>query len=481
MKLSFGSNPDSNDFFSNKQLSEKVYFLLLGLVLVFIAFIRIRLIDFPLERDEGEYAYMGQLMLDGIPPYKFAYNMKLPGTYGMYALFMGLFGETTRGIHTGFIILNITTILILFFFVRKLFNSSTALISSAAYGVYALNPYILGFAAHATHFLLLFAVSACYFLLSAKEQKGSLPYFFIGFLFGMSFLMKQQAIFLILFSGIYFLFLNYLSWKEGNFELFSFFQKGLMLVIGTILPFLITVFILYIWGVFPSFWYWTFQYASKYAGMSTLSEGLINLKSVFKLLTYGYQILWILTAIGFIIYLILSHPIYKKVYLYLLVFFSFLTTTPGLYFREHYFIGFIPFAFIFFGISMEFIRIQVFNKIERMNQKHTKWTLYSSFIIICILFLVIFKFKAHKDYYFKETPLRLSRQIYGVNPFQEAIQISKYIKENTKEEDQIIVLGSEPEIYFYSNRKSATGYIYMYPLMEIHPYSKEIQIRKTKK
>jgi hypothetical protein len=48
--------------------------IVLGLVIV----IRIRLLGIPLERDEGEYAYAGQLMLQGIPPYEFAYNMKLP-------------------------------------------------------------------------------------------------------------------------------------------------------------------------------------------------------------------------------------------------------------------------------------------------------------------------------------------------------------------------------------------------------------------
>ena len=41
--------------------------------------IRIRLLGIPLERDEGEYAYAGQLILQGIPPYKLAYNMKFPG------------------------------------------------------------------------------------------------------------------------------------------------------------------------------------------------------------------------------------------------------------------------------------------------------------------------------------------------------------------------------------------------------------------
>jgi len=34
----------------------------------------------------GEYAYAGQLILQGVPPYKEAYNMKLPGTYAAYAV-----------------------------------------------------------------------------------------------------------------------------------------------------------------------------------------------------------------------------------------------------------------------------------------------------------------------------------------------------------------------------------------------------------
>ena len=31
--------------------------------MLFVIIVRIRLLDFPLERDEGEYAYMGQLIL----------------------------------------------------------------------------------------------------------------------------------------------------------------------------------------------------------------------------------------------------------------------------------------------------------------------------------------------------------------------------------------------------------------------------------
>ena len=76
--------------------------IILVVAMAFSALVRWRLAEFPLERDEGEYAYAGQLLLEGIPPYCLAYNMKLPGTYLAYAGLMAVFGETTVGIHFGF-------------------------------------------------------------------------------------------------------------------------------------------------------------------------------------------------------------------------------------------------------------------------------------------------------------------------------------------------------------------------------------------
>jgi len=42
--------------------------LALAVIIIFVAAIRIRLLQIPLERDEGEFAFMGQLLLQGIPP-----------------------------------------------------------------------------------------------------------------------------------------------------------------------------------------------------------------------------------------------------------------------------------------------------------------------------------------------------------------------------------------------------------------------------
>ena len=65
----------------------------LAIAVVLVVVVRLRLLSIPLERDEGEYAYAGQLMLEGIPPYKLAFNIKLPGTYAAYAALMGVFGR----------------------------------------------------------------------------------------------------------------------------------------------------------------------------------------------------------------------------------------------------------------------------------------------------------------------------------------------------------------------------------------------------
>src|SRR3954454_20677584 len=97
-----------------------VVILLLALIICAAEAIRLRLLDLPLERDEGEYAYAGQLMLQGIPPYKLAYNMKFPGVYAAYALIMWIFGQTSIGIHLGLLIVNVASIVTVFLIARRL-------------------------------------------------------------------------------------------------------------------------------------------------------------------------------------------------------------------------------------------------------------------------------------------------------------------------------------------------------------------------
>src|SRR5437773_5720773 len=105
--------------------------IIFGLVIA----IRIRLLGVPLERDEGEYAYAGQLILQGVPPYTLAYNMKLPGTYAAYAGIMSVFGQTITGIHLGLLLVNVATIVLIFLLGRRLVNSVVGLTAGMSYAV----------------------------------------------------------------------------------------------------------------------------------------------------------------------------------------------------------------------------------------------------------------------------------------------------------------------------------------------------------
>ena len=98
----------------------------------------------PLERDEGEYAYAGQLILQDIPPYELAYNMKLPGTYLGYAAILRVFGETPAGIHIGLLLVNGCATLLVFFLGRQLYGNAAGVTAAASYALLSTSEAVLG-------------------------------------------------------------------------------------------------------------------------------------------------------------------------------------------------------------------------------------------------------------------------------------------------------------------------------------------------
>jgi hypothetical protein len=57
----------------------------------------------------------------------------------------------------------------------------------------------------------------------------------------------------------------------------------------------------------------------------------------------------------------------------------------------------------------------------------------------------------------------------------ESVKIGRYIREHSAADARIAVLGSEPQIYFYAHRRSASGFIYMYDLVQSNNYAGQFQ------
>jgi len=186
----------------DRKLSSYLCLGLLVLVIVLFAGIRYRLRTMPLERDEGEYAYAGQLILQGIPPYQLAYNMKLPGTYAAYAAILAVFGQTPSGIHLGLILVSAATTLLVFFLGERLFGTLAGTVAAVSYALLSTGPWVLGLSAQATHFVVLPALAGILLLLEAIELKSAWRFFWSGVLLGLAFLMKQPGIVFALFAGV---------------------------------------------------------------------------------------------------------------------------------------------------------------------------------------------------------------------------------------------------------------------------------------
>jgi hypothetical protein len=437
---------------------------LIALILVSVVAVRVRLLPMPLERDEGEFAYMGQLMLRGIPPYQLAYNMKLPGTYAAYAFIMALFGQTAAGIHLGLLLINSVTTALVFLLAKRLFNPFTGLISGASFAVLSINPMVLGLSAHATHFVLLPALGGMLVLLSAMNS-GKKRYFFCsGVLLGLACVMKQQGIFFIIFSILYFLVEHFTNGKTGSRD---FALQMRLLLYGAITPLAVTGVVLYSSGVFENFWFWAVTYASRYAAQESFADGLQLLLYQGAKIIRGSPVLWGIGGAGLVALCI--DPAEKKNLVFTggLVLLSFLAVCPGLYFREHYFVLMLPAAAMLIGCAVNFLYAGVSRGKERPLLQ----------VLITILFLaaVFSDMYPLRDILCYRTPSQACRSLYRFNPFPESVEIAQYIKNHTKLSDRIAVFGSEPQIYFYSQRLSATGYIYTYPLMESHPYVSRMQ------
>src|SRR5208282_5261160 len=151
-----------------------------------------------LERDEGEYAYAGQLMLQGVPPYQLAGNMKFPGTYAAYAIIMAGFGQTPAGIHLGVLCATVLTAGMLFWLGRRLLGETAGLVAAATYTILAASPAILGLEGHAAHFVALFATAGLCLLLPVRESIRWGRALAGGFMLGMAMLMIQHGIFFCL-------------------------------------------------------------------------------------------------------------------------------------------------------------------------------------------------------------------------------------------------------------------------------------------
>jgi hypothetical protein len=453
----------------NGKLVQFAWWALATIVFTLVVAIRIRLLGIPLERDEGEYAYAGQLILQGIPPYKLAYNMKFPGTYAAYALIMSISGQTIHAIHLGLLLINVATVALIYLIGRRLINTMAGVTAAASYAVLSVSPSVLGLAAHATNFVVMPVLGGILLLLKERRVTASEAFqpkqlarlFASGLLFGIGALMKQPGLLFIAFGAIY------IVWNDLNrrVSLNRMLLRILIFVTGAAVPLGVTSLILWHAGVFDKFCFWTINYAWQYGSLVPLSQApQIFFHSANEVVLTGWPI-WTLAGIGALTGLWDQGTRSSILFLVGFLFFSALAVCPGFYFRTHYFILVLPAVSLLAGAA-----------ISKLTEILEGRAILIRFVPLLLFTLALsVPILLDKKIFFEVSTNQACGLIYPDNPFLESVRIGTYIREQSEPGDTIAVLGSEPEIYFYSHRHSATGYIYTYGLMEPQKYAQQMQ------
>ena len=435
-------------------------------LLVLVTAIRLRVASSPLERDEGEYAFLGQLMLQGIPPYTEAANMKFPGTYAAFAIIEAVFGQTTEGIHHGLLVINLATILLMYHLGKVIFERRhIALMAATIYALSSLSYSFFGAMAHATHFVVFFGLAGVALLLAALKGKSPPSFALAGAVTGLAYLAKQSGFYFVPFGCLLIL-------GSNNWRLFSVpTLRGLVyFVIGAFSPFALTVFVFQQLGCLDSFVFWTLRYAATYG--PTLADAPRYLAAhVESIVQNGLGWLFLFPGLLFFLPTVWRTTFLARRTMILLSLFFVLSlagVSLGLTFRQHYWIQILPsislLAALFFSTAGEWIC--------RPGTRQALLVSFSFCLIFCSAVLI-----RESPRFFRTAPDEIIREIYGGNPFVESVTIANFINRHSDPRDRIFVFGNEPEIYFYAKRHSASSFIYLFSLFENQPYAVKMQLQ----
>jgi hypothetical protein len=233
------------------------------------------------------------------------------------------------------------------------------------------------------------------------------------------------------------------------------------------LPFGLTCLVLACAGVFSKFWFWTFTYAHSYVTAVPLPEGMQHLAAYLKGTSDVALEFWTILILGLPLALCDNGIRRQTFFAVLFGLFSFLGVAIGLYFRTHYFVLALPAFAILLGAAVVAMQRAMHFRIVKNVFKSLALILFAT-----ALSWVVFH---QSQFFFEWSPVQNGRIIYGLDPFEESIAVAQYVREHSAADARITVVGSEPEIYFYAQRHSATGYIYTYALMESQPNAREMQ------
>lgn len=434
-------------------------------VLICLVYIgcRYNVVAIPLDRDEGLFGYIGQVILDNGVPYRDAIDHKPPGAYYLYALGLLLFPPTPSGVHLFLHAFNFLTLIAVYFLARFLAGAhAPGLWAAFAYAIISSSPLVQGYAA-STEMLMLLPLALSLVCAVCAVRKGSLPGAILsGICSAATFWIKHTgAVFVLLTLG----YLFFAGRGQGCLH-YGKLRRAPALCAAWLTGFaglsLLVAGYFYSQGAFDAFVYWNFTHNYYYGTGQGLLESLPRIWAVvFQIISANPFIA------GTMLLGVLMPAVKRDARGYFSLCFiaaSFAATIPG-YAYKHYFAQIVPAAALASGCGFAWLA-------GALRGKQAQRPV----LALCALLALAVPLWVQSGYYFTKSPDELSRDFFPVNPFPETVDAGTFIAQHTAPEDLVFIFGSEAQILFYAQRRSASPFALLYPLTRtMYPHYREQQ------
>lgn len=424
----------------------------LGLAALFIA-LRWNNYDAPLIRDEGEYAYAAQLLIQGVAPYEHAFIQKPPGVIYSYALadlFLPQHFWSPRLLAYLFVALATA---LLGLIARWEFGEGYALPAMWLMTLMILMPGIDQYSVNTEMFMLLplLGTVAVYSYTRAHGCKNGCL-FAAGFLGAVTLLYKYTALPIVAFVFIAWLVETYRS----NRKITDVLKAAAFFVAGGILAAVLELGYFAVHGAIREFWECTVAFNHYY-----LASGTFTAANLWSRLQMFWSAWWILFLIPCAI-LLQPRP---RLWFWIGIFLCAIVAIGGAGYLQYY-IPIMPFWAL---LSAAGIRALA-TKISTWSQKSAPFMVNVITAIVVLLVMrpdMLWMFRSKEQF--------AEKKMLGVFPFIEARPVGNLVSQLSSPNDFVFVAGSEPEILVYAKRFSPSRFITSYALMIPTPVSLRYQ------
>jgi 4-amino-4-deoxy-L-arabinose transferase-like glycosyltransferase len=427
-----------------------------------VLLLRAPLVDLPLERDEGEYAYIAWRLEHGELPYRDWFDQKPPGIFLAYRLALVAPGQPVEAIRGLAALVSAGSVVALYFLARRLLSAPAAWLAALLLGCISADPFLQGPIANTELFMLPWLILANLAFLAAARGAGTrvLPSLLAGGFLGLATGFKPVA---AVDAALFVLLLPLIA-KGGPWfpRLLRFTGWAVLGGLAVWLPVLAWF---HARGGLEELLDAVFLHNFAYAGGLGGVERLRNLLSSVPALWEAAAAACVLAGVG-LVFLARGSERWRARYLAGWLVASAVGASASGYYFEHYFQQLLPPLAV--AAAAGVVAFHPAPALQRVRGALLAVALASIALVAPVL---------HSVALWPLTPAQAMESIYPESPFEVMPEIAAEVAALTAPDDTVFVYGSEAEIFFHAQRRSASRYIFLFPLFG--PYSDALDRQRS--